>query len=201
VNKRPMLKTIAEKASARGRSSKTKGASFERDTGVKLSLWLTLGERRDIFSRNVLSGGKFTRSNGRGGLEGVPGDLAGTHPIAYHFLTHFLVECKHYADLNWEGFLYDAKRGSFLWSVVMQCRQQALAAGVEWMIIARQNRRPTSLLVPASVGKRLIEAATPKPPLRWHSFHCGAVMVFEFEAVLVSVDPNKFIEFTEDRWR
>jgi hypothetical protein len=196
---RVKLKTKAEKASSRGRASKTKGASFERDTGVRLSNWLTLGERGDIFSRNVLSGGKFTRSNASGGREGVPGDLAGTHPVAYHFLLHYLVECKHYAALNWEGFVYDTKRTSFLWTVISLCRSQALAAGLEWMIIARQNRRPTSMLVAADVGRRLLAAANPRPPLRYHLMHSGSVMVLEFESVLDCVDATKFIKLTEKR--
>lgn len=101
--------------------------------------------------------------------------------------------------MNWEAFLYDTKRTSFLWTVITHTRGQALHAGLEWMIIAKQNRKPTTLLVADDVGNRLLEAATNARKLKHHSFHSRAVRMFNFEDVLRYVDPEELLQLTENR--
>ncbi len=107
---RKKIKSEAEKRSARGRRSNVKGGAFERDTGRRLSLWLTHGERKDLFSRNVLSGGRFTIQAGQGDFKGNPGDLVFQDPISYDFMKGRMIECKHYGSLGWDAFLYGSSK-------------------------------------------------------------------------------------------
>jgi hypothetical protein len=171
---------------------KFKGASYERAAGKELSNWLTYSARGDIFTRNVLSGGKFTNSLQAGRKEGIPGDLMAAHPIAYDFLSHFLVECKHYANLNFEAFLFDRKRKSFLWTVLSHTKEQALHAELEWIIVAKQNRRPSLVLLDPKIAALAMRAMTTVKGLTYHVVHNRACGIMDLDNFL-KADPKKFM--------
>lgn len=126
---------------------KDKGANHEREIGRKLSLWLSKGERVDLFTRNVLSGGSYTRQG-----TGIPGDLAASHPLAYAFLLLFEVEAKHWHEIEADKILWTGK-GELL-KVIDKLEDQATSANRFYMLIARQNYRPDLLMLPYLVGSK-----------------------------------------------
>jgi hypothetical protein len=131
-----------------GRHSKDKGGNHEREIGRKLSLWLSHGEKTDLFSRNVLSGGSFTHSMNRHGVgKGTAGDLLAAHPLAYEFLQLFEVECKHWEDIQADAILWKMK-GQLL-NVIDVLEKRALKERRFFMLIARQDYRPDLLMISA----------------------------------------------------
>jgi hypothetical protein len=121
-----------------------KGSSFERLVGEKLSLWLSRGERKDYFARNVLSGGQFTSALKRSQLNhGQGGDLIAIHPDASWFTQTYHIECKHVKSLELHTVLFLSRfPGSFLKAVIAKAKQQAELEGKRWLVIARQNAFP-----------------------------------------------------------
>lgn len=172
--------------------SSAKGAEFERKVATRLSLWLTEGARADLFTRNVLSGGRFTRMGGEGDA-GLPGDLLASHPLAYEFLTYFVVECKHYQDLGIEAFLFDQKRSSFLWQVFEKTQAQAAQIGAEPFVIALQNRKKPILLCPPPVLVAARSSGTKLSRLRYHLLHEERIGWTGLEEFIDNVRPKRFM--------
>src|SRR5581483_12100766 len=81
---------------------KEKGSQYEREIGYKLSLWLSNGARKDILCRTVGSGAQFTFSKS---VRGIPGDLRSQHELGDLFCQKFVLECKHWKDLELIRFL------------------------------------------------------------------------------------------------
>lgn len=182
---------------------KGKGSEFERQVGKALSLWVSEGHRSDLFARNVLSGGSFTNAMKKDSKEhGMPGDLAANHPMAFKFLELFTVECKHYADLGFEAFLFDTESKSFLGSVLKHTRKQAEQAKLHPMVIARQNRRPSILLTDLYVGDALLEAvpARLKKPSH-HILHSGRTTMLLLDEVVRLVPAIRFLEYMQQKRR
>lgn len=175
---------------------KDKGSEFERVTATKLSLWLTQGARADLFARNVLSGGMFTRKFDKGSKElGASGDLMAAHPLAFDFLTCFAVECKHYASLDVSGFVYDTAGTTFLWQTLALAGTQARAQGARPLLVAKQNRKPTLILCDGAVGKLARDLAPTRGALfRYHLLHNERVAVFQFDALVQKINPARFLE-------
>lgn len=119
--------------------SKAKGSAWERSVGQNLSLWLTSGTRNDLFSRTVLSGGQFTRSQG---LRGASGDLMPNHPAAFCFLEKFTVECKHWRDAGLQEFLLKGSKKSLLARAI----KQAEVPGKIPLLIVKENFVPAFLI-------------------------------------------------------
>jgi hypothetical protein len=188
IRKDPGPALLKQKRSAKGRMSKNKGASFERLTGSMLSEWITHGERRDLFSRNVLSGGRFTNQAKAGDYKGIPGDLMAASPLAFDFLSKFLVECKHYKDLNLHSYLMDERAKSFLGSVIKQTADQAYSAGLLWMVIAKQNALPTLLFLPRQ-AVAIQSAGCP-----YHALHNGNVYMYKLERFLIETNPQEYLK-------
>ena len=149
-----------------------KGAEFERVVGRQLSFWLTHDKRADLFTRNVLSGGSFTRrvaSDDK--AAGIPGDIMAKHPLAYNFLQTFLIECKHYADLGVLPFLLDLEGTSFLAKTLHHAQIQAAQANVHFLVIAKQNRIVPLVIMSYRLGELAWAAAYPKGKFIAHRLH------------------------------
>lgn len=178
-------------------NSKKKGSAFERLTGRMVSMWITDGDRGDLFSRNVLSGGIFTR-NVRKGEEvelGTPGDLVATNPLALEFQKRVNIECKHKKSLDLEALLFDLRGKSFLPRTLDTLRPQSHKLGCAPWVVAKQNMRPTVLLTDLDVGQIIAEcqhSARLRP--RMHQLQAGRMLaLFQFEQVLATVSYEKLI--------
>lgn len=169
-----------------------KGAKFERDTGRILSRWLTNGDRHDLFSRNVLSGGAFTSATRRGlKTSRAPGDLMSAHPAAFGFLDVYMVECKHHADLQLDLLFYDGKN-SRLGRIVSYAQLQADQSSKKPFIVVKENRRDPLLILNGRDGRRIMTALqTARRPrfLRSHSFENGSMWFTDLYKFLELVNP------------
>lgn len=179
---------------------KDKGSTWEREAGRLLSLWLTDNARPDIFTRNVLSGGAFTVAQTAGKLTSrMPGDLMAAHPLAFQFLSQFMVECKHLRSLELEQFFFDQKAASMLHHILIFAEQQAQQGGLEYMVLAKQNRKPALVFVSGHIGMRMLEASTGSGGRRLvvpnhHFFHRKRVMSLRLDEMMERVRPSAFLQ-------
>jgi hypothetical protein len=170
-----------------------KGAAFERRTGVMLSLWLTGGRRADLFARNVLSGGRFTLAERKGLELGMPGDLMAAHPLAFDFLSTFLVECKHHASLKLEQYFFDIHLKGSLAKILAKAQAEANSVNLYPLIIAKQNRAEALIIMPGAIGKLVLAQAKPLPALRYHVMHQDSIFICRLEDFVSLLRPDIFI--------
>lgn len=119
---------------------KAKGAQFEREVCVKLSLWLTDGAQEDTLWRSAMSGGRSTVAHAKGKrMAAQAGDISAIDPRGHALIDKFVVECKAYADLNFIGVLRSTGHLVKFWSEVktQAARYQKLP-----FMVARQNQYP-----------------------------------------------------------
>jgi hypothetical protein len=124
-------------------NSKQKGASFEREICVKLSKWVTNGEREDVFWRSAMSGGRATVGYKQGKHHTTQvGDISCIHPSGHRFNEYFAIECKFYAYLDYQGIITGKGKLLAFWAEITK---QAERYGKHPMLFARQNRFPTTI--------------------------------------------------------
>lgn len=137
---------MAEKKKAKsGKMSKAKGSFFERRVCNELSLWLTDGERKDLFWRSAMSGGRSTVGKKRGDiLKSSAGDIAAVDPAGHVLTNSFYIECKFVKSLDLQA-LYTHK-GSLIkyWGTT---KDEAKEYKKVPMMIAKQNFVPTILCI------------------------------------------------------
>lgn len=122
---------------------KQKGASFEREICVRLSLWLSQGMQEDVFWRSAMSGGRATVGHKKGKAHASQvGDISCIHPVGNYFIEYFAPECKFYANLEWQGLLTGKGKLLQFWNEI---NKQAERYGKHPMLFARQNRLPTTV--------------------------------------------------------
>lgn len=120
---------------------KSKGASFERDVCKELSIWASNGKQEDLFWRSAMSGGRSTVAAKLGKrLAAQAGDITAIHPLGQPLIKHFLIECKHYKSLDFDGLITGKGQLVSFWQVALK---QAATYGKQPMLIAKQNRFPT----------------------------------------------------------
>ena len=173
--------------------SNPKGGKWERDVGQAISAWLTHGQRRDLFSRNVLSGGRFTRAESKGGLAGIPGDLMAAHPLAFTFLSSYMVECKHHQDINLFQFMVDTKKTSPLARIIYTAQTQASRNDLDFFLVAKQNHMPPLLLTSAVTGEALMRSALTRNGCT-HILHDRNYFMAPFTYVMDHCDADAFLD-------
>lgn len=132
---------------------KQKGASFEREVCVMLSKWISNGIQEDIFWRSAMSGGRATVAHKKGvKLATQVGDITCIHPMGTNFTNTFAVECKFYADLNYQGLLTGKGKLLAFWDEI---NEQAGRYGKYPMLFARQNRLPMTVCLTKSGANAL----------------------------------------------
>jgi hypothetical protein len=121
-------------------NSKAKGSSFEREVCRRLSLWVSDGKNEDCFWRSATSGGRSTVAHAKGKrLAAQAGDITCISPAGQALTDAFLIECKHYADLNLRGvFTGKGHLCEFWYEVCKQADRYDKAP----MLIAKQNNLP-----------------------------------------------------------
>lgn len=136
--------------------SKPKGNAAELDRGKELSLWLSHGERSDLFVRNVTSGAAFTVAAKKGKFSGIPGDLMASDDDvrSNRFLRNFSVEVKHWKNLYLELALWNPKEELYkqLFKFIDQCK----AFDRYYLFIAKQNYKKTLLFYPNELNRKLV---------------------------------------------
>lgn len=128
---------------------KQKGSAFERKVCKALSLWVSGGEREDLFWRSAMSGGRATvgRKAGKDHAKHA-GDITATDPEGHRLTDAWYVECKSYRDLAiMSGMLTGVGKLAKFWR---ETCEQATHYKRMPMLIAHQNQQPTIVLVPSA---------------------------------------------------
>jgi len=121
-------------------NSKQKGASFEREVCKQLSLWVSYGKQEDVYWRSSMSGGRSTVAAAKGKrLAAQAGDISCIHPVGRPFADRFLIECKFYRDLGFQGLITGTGHLIDFWN---ETARQAEKYGRMPLLIAKQNRVP-----------------------------------------------------------
>lgn len=182
------------------KNPKAKGSSFERDTARELSLWLSKGERPDLLRRTVLSGGQFTNFAKRakyGKSLGEAGDLGPNHPDAQVLTDKVVIECKHWKVVDFYQVLW---RKGLLYDALMKVKGEGGSIGKSWVLIARQNNRPTLIFFPVPVfidaprpaGGLFIRPVGRIPAFPHHKVFNGKIYLAHFDDFL-TMSPELFI--------
>lgn len=166
---------------------KEKGGAFEREIAVELSLWLTCGESKDVLVRSEGSGARFTVTKN----VGTPGDLMPKHPVAFQFCDQFVIECKHWKDLEFMRFLQG--KGELM-DALIKVRGEAQGQGKNWMLIARQNNRPTCLFIGVKEATFAQRAIFTTVPLTKHWLFSTEVFYCNLKDFLKEVAPVLLLE-------
>ncbi len=138
-------------------NGKNKGSSFERATCKALSLWVSDGKKGDLYWRSAMSGGRATVAHRRSIQQseaagttwpsGPPvrqaGDITAVAAEGHKLTDLFLIECKHYRDLDFGLFLF--QRGK-LWKFWKTAQAEARKYEKITLLIAKQNHTPTVVL-------------------------------------------------------
>lgn len=86
---------------------KTKGAEFERECCKALSLWVSGGERDDIYWRSAMSGGRATVQNKKGGNNTTQlGDISCIDSTGEWLTNTFIIENKFYRNVHLDSIIY-----------------------------------------------------------------------------------------------
>lgn len=165
---------------------KEKGSQFERDIGAALSLWLSHGEKKDLLCRTVGSGGQYTFASVRGVVAGIPGDLRSQSPLADEFCKHFVIECKHWKNLNLFQFM--EKQGE-LYKALIKVKKEAEKEGKFWWLITKQNHKRTLLFMPIDA----MRLAYPAGPINanFHILFNGTVYMYYFAEYIQALRPEQ----------
>src|ERR1700686_1673675 len=113
----------------RSGGGKGKGSSFERKVCKALSLWVSAGKHVDLFWRSAMSGGRATVAHRRQIVQSEAagttwpsappvrqaGDITAVAPEGHKLTDLFLVECKHYRDLDFDLFIFKKGRLYQFW--------------------------------------------------------------------------------------
>ena len=118
----------------------SKGSQFEREIAVKLSLWVSHGQRRDIFWRTAMSGGRATVHRKKGSLYRQSGDICSVDLDGHSLTDVFYFELKHYKTLELPSF-FGRGKGTLakFWERAVD---EAKFYRMKPVMIVKQNRFP-----------------------------------------------------------
>jgi len=123
-----------------------KGSAFERSVCKDLSLWITYGERDDIFWRTAMSGGRATIGLRAGNVRGAQaGDIGAIDPIGLGLLRHFVVEAKFRKNIQLHKFITNNEGLLAVWwkKHTDECMQHGRLP----FMVVKQNRMRALLLL------------------------------------------------------
>lgn len=121
---------------------KRKGSSFERWVSKELSLWITNGQRNDIFWRTHSSGAMGTVSRRK--LE--YGDIMSVDDLGKPLTDRYNIECRHGKCLNLKDLTYSPK-GSSLIDLIVEGRKNAELSGRKPLWIFKEQTREVLVMM------------------------------------------------------
>lgn len=134
-------------------NGKQKGAGFERLVCVKLSLWVSNGEREDLYWRAAMSGGRATVASRKGKhLSAQSGDISCIHHMGSRMADQYYFECKFYRDLKFGGLITGKGHLLEFWR---ETRKQAKHYNKRPFMIAKQNQYPIVICLSREGARRL----------------------------------------------
>ncbi len=123
------------------KNPKQKGGAFERKTCKELSLWISHGKREDLLWRSAMSGGRSTVALKKGKkFKTSSGDISAIHSLGFHLTSKFMIECKHYKNLEFAGLIHNRGKLIAFWQ---KAKIEATNHSQLPILIAKQNNYPT----------------------------------------------------------
>lgn len=125
---------------------KQKGSEFERVICKALSLWVSEGQKEDLFWRSAMSGGRATVANKSGYILGNhAGDISATSIQGAGLTDRYYIEAKFYRSLQWDRFLLaDTGLVAGFWTEAIK---NAAVYKRQPILIAKQNRSATLIMM------------------------------------------------------
>lgn len=120
-----------------------KGSSFEREVCKKLSLWVSNGEKDDIFWRTAGSGARATtRAKGGKSTCNADGDMCCLDPAYQWFIDSVLIEMKRgYNSWRLDDFLLPKQKKDSIFVVWEKLEKEAAQLHKLPLLILKQDRR------------------------------------------------------------
>lgn len=131
-----------------------KGSQFERDICKKLSLWISRGERKDLFWRSAMSGGRS--------LPTCAGDISAVHPDGHVLTDKFVIECKHHKASIFLPILFPRGKKPLIRGWWDKLKAEADKFGRRPMLIIRENNSPVMVCMTGEL--------TPELDVKWTVF-------------------------------
>lgn len=135
----------------RSGGGKGKGSAFERYCCKRLSLYVTMGQRDDVFWRSAMSGGRATLQLRQDIINRAQsGDMTAIAPEGYALCDRCLFENKFYTNLAIpQGLL---KGTGHLINFWRSTQKAAARYGKAPVLIAKQNLLPVIVLCPPGLA-------------------------------------------------
>jgi hypothetical protein len=134
-------------------NSKQKGSAFEREICKKLSLWVSEGNYDDLFWRSAMSGGRATVRTKKGQITSSGhGDITAVSPKGNILTDKFVIECKHYKDLEWSAFIYGK---GFIWKTWDKLSGDSYVNSKQPFLILKQNMQKVVVVFNPDTKRRL----------------------------------------------
>lgn len=123
---------------------KRKGGAFEREIAVLLSLWVSKGERKDLYWRAAMSGGRATIQYKKGiDNKTQAGDLSCIDSSGEQLTNRYVIECKTYKNVHLDSIIYKYSNKTdcvFNWWETL--KSICIVQEKEPLLIFKQNGRP-----------------------------------------------------------
>lgn len=169
---------------------KQKGNSYEILVSRQLSKFLTEGNRDDLFWRSSNSGGRQT-VRARKGIDthNQAGDICNTHPDGEVFMEVFVLECKHYKDVNLWCLFTETKGNTVMgwWDVHLEKAKEVKKLPI---LIIRQNHKPDLFISSKRSATKLAKCCKIEPKMIVN-YAKENMYIYKFEDVLNS-DAKQF---------
>ena len=165
---------------------KEKGAEFERMLSKRFSLWVSGGERKDLFWRTAGSGGRAV--NVLGDAAHHAGDVGATSAEGEALTKHFMIEARNWKDLELRRLI--TRNEGMCIEHWLEKGALAKELGKHLMAIFKEDYQPTMLWVDG-FGDSVIENCEDGVDTLCEFGSVGA-FVYDFEEVL-SINWHTFV--------
>lgn len=169
---------------------KQKGNSYEILVSRQLSKFLTEGNRDDLFWRSSNSGGRQTVRAKKGiDTHNQAGDICNTHPDGELFMEVFVLECKHYRDINLWSLFTETKGNTIMgwWDVHLEKSKEVKKHPI---LIIRQNHKPDLFICSKKLAIPIAKQCKIKPILI-KNYLKEDMYIYKFESIL-NLELKKF---------
>ena len=161
-------------------NSKNKGSQFERIICKKLSLWISEGQREDIFWRSAMSGGRATVQYKKGiSNKSQVCDISAIDPLGEKLLRNYVIECKAYKNLKLDNLIYKTSQEGMLlfWN---ETRQKAIESGKSPILVARQNNKRDIICFSRCLGEKIRTKCDREEICFFDSLDCAVMCLNNF---------------------
>ena len=119
---------------------KQKGSAFEREICKDLSLWISGGERDDLFWRSAMSGGRQTVGYKKViNRKNQGGDITSIDPIGNKLTDKYVIECKSYKNIHLQSMLYGIPKNASIYEFWIELYNKSKQLNKDMMLVIKYN--------------------------------------------------------------